>query len=242
MKNICLSLMTGVDIPIPECQIIIHQPTIKEISLLGEKAFFAGAQTLCVNKNMYQGEGKEQLENISNFQLFISLINEPKIAEQKLYVQQVLSLLMPDYKIIFTPRAIMLNLDTENFIIDESNFDAFQDICKQVFCLNRNGQEEYNPANKKAKEIADKIMRGRAKVAAMKAAEGQHSSALTQYISVLCVGLKYTVETVVNMTLFQLYDLIERNSMFLKWDTDIKSIMAGAKMEKGPDDWMKSIH
>jgi hypothetical protein len=30
--------------------------------------------------------------------------------------------------------------------------------------------------------------------------------------------------------------------MFLKWDTDIKSIMAGAKMEKGPDDWMKSIH
>ena len=242
MKNICLSLMTGVDIPIPECQIIIHQPTLKEIALLGEKDFFTGAQCLCINKNMYSGEGKEQLENISDFQLFISMLNESKTADQKRCVQQVLQLILPEYKIMFTPRAIMVNLNSENFIIDESNFDVFQDICKQVFCLNRNGQEEYNPANKKAKEIADKIMRGRAKVAALKQASGQQSSALAQYISVLCVGLKYTLETVIDLTLFQLYDLIERNSMFLKWDIDIKSMLAGAKLDKGPDDWMKSIH
>ena len=31
-----LALMTGMDIPIPECQIALHQPTIKEISMIGE--------------------------------------------------------------------------------------------------------------------------------------------------------------------------------------------------------------
>ena len=35
-----LALMTGVDIPIIEMQLAIHQPTIKEISYLGEEEFF----------------------------------------------------------------------------------------------------------------------------------------------------------------------------------------------------------
>lgn len=40
MKDIDLALFTGVDIPVPELQIIIHQPTIKEISMVGEKPFY----------------------------------------------------------------------------------------------------------------------------------------------------------------------------------------------------------
>ena len=32
--DIRLALMTGVDIPIQELQLILHQPTIKEISLM----------------------------------------------------------------------------------------------------------------------------------------------------------------------------------------------------------------
>jgi hypothetical protein len=36
-------------------------------------------------------------------------------------------------------------------------------VIKEIFCLNSNqtAQQTFNPANKKAKEIADKIMRGR---------------------------------------------------------------------------------
>jgi hypothetical protein len=37
-----LALMTGVDIPIPELQLVLHQPTIEEISRLGEESFFVG--------------------------------------------------------------------------------------------------------------------------------------------------------------------------------------------------------
>ena len=37
-----LALMCGTDIPVPECQLFIHQPRIKEIALIGEADFFSG--------------------------------------------------------------------------------------------------------------------------------------------------------------------------------------------------------
>ena len=51
MYDSTLALMTGVDIPIPELQIALHQPTIKEISYIGESDFFIGVQLLAINKN-----------------------------------------------------------------------------------------------------------------------------------------------------------------------------------------------
>ena len=58
--------MTGVDIPIVECKIILHQPTIEEISFIGESEFFIGVQTLCLNKSMFI-EDKNDLNDISGY-------------------------------------------------------------------------------------------------------------------------------------------------------------------------------
>lgn len=44
--DVRLALMTGVDIPIPDLTMTMHQPTIKEISMLGERNFFVGLQCL----------------------------------------------------------------------------------------------------------------------------------------------------------------------------------------------------
>ena len=51
--DIRLALMTGIDIPVPECQLVIHQPTIKEISIVGENDFNLGAHLVCINKEDY---------------------------------------------------------------------------------------------------------------------------------------------------------------------------------------------
>ena len=51
--DIRLALMAGSDIPIPECRLILHQPSIKEISYLGEDDFFIGVQCLCLHKSMF---------------------------------------------------------------------------------------------------------------------------------------------------------------------------------------------
>ena len=51
--DIRLALMCGTDIPLPECQLVIHQPRIKEIALVGEEDFYTGVQCLNLNKMMF---------------------------------------------------------------------------------------------------------------------------------------------------------------------------------------------
>lgn len=235
-----LALMTGIDIPIPELQVTIHQPTIKEISMIGEQDFFIGIQMLCIDKKMYI-EDESLLANTTNFQIFMTMLNDQQMADKKQAIQQVLTLLFPQAKIIFTPRSILLNINQENIIIDEGNFEQLQNILIQQFCLQGSGQEQYNPTDKKAREIAQKLMKARQKVAKLKATENS-GSMFTQYLSVLTIGTSLTLKDVMELTMYQLYDLIERYSMYLNWDIDIRSRIAGAKGDKPVENWMKQIH
>lgn len=236
-----LALMTGVDIPIPELQLVIHQPTIKEISMVGEQDFFIGIQILCINKNTYI-QDESLLANTTNFQIFMAMVNEKEMADKKAAVLQVLTLLFPQFKIIFTPRSMMLSQGEVNVIIDEENFEILQEILIQQFCLKGSDQEQFNPQSKKAREIAQKLMKARQKVAALKAQENS-GSMFSQYLSTLTVGLhSMSLKDCMELTMYQLYDLIERYSLYLNWDIDIRSRMAGAKVDKPVENWMKQIH
>ena len=232
-----LSLMTGIDIPIPECQLILHQPSITEIGLIGENTFFTGAQCLCINKSMYEDE----FPNATNFTIFTMLIQDERAKEKKQDVQQVLMLLFPSYQIFFTPRSIVFNQNEENFIIDEGNFESLQEVLKQVLCLGASGQESFNPSNAAAKVIADKLMRARQRVAAEKGT--QQGSIFTQYLSILAVGLNsISLKDLTDLTVFQLYDLVERYMLYVNWDLDVRTRLAGGTSDSKPDNWMKVIH
>lgn len=236
-----LGLMTGVDLPIPELELVIHQPTIKEISMVGEQDFFVGIQLLCVDKKLYI-EDETLLETTSNFQIFMTMINESQMADKKNCVIQVMSLLFPNHKAIFTPRSIVLNQKEANVTIDEGNFEILQELLREQFCLKGSGQEQFNPQSKKAKEIAQKLMKARQRVAQAKAQENS-GSMFSQYLSVLTVGLgSMTLRECMELTMYQLYDLVERYSLYINWDIDIRSRMAGAKGDKPIENWMKNIH
>lgn len=237
-----LAMMCGTDLPVPECQLVIHQPKIKEIALLGEQDFFIGAQCLTLNKSMFITEGKDVLSDINNFQIFMMVMNEKEAKDKKTSTLQVLQLLLPSYKVMFTPRSIVLMQDGKNITIDENNFDFFQEILKMVFCT-RNGpmdQQSFNPQGDKAKEIAEKLMRGRARIAAEK---GEiNSSVFSQYLSILTIGTSMQLQNLMDLTMFQLYDLVERYNLYITWDIDLRSRLAGGKPDRHPDNWMKNIH
>lgn len=242
MNDIRLALMCGIDIPIPEFQTTLHQPTIKEISLIGETDYFIGAQCLCLNKNMFV-QDNSLLESTTNFQIFMTVMTEQETKEKKQAVIQVFQLLFPGYQTIFTPRTIILNSGETQFIIDETNFDILQEYLKEIFCFKtgRMDQTNFNPGDKKAKEIAEKLMRGRQRVAQEKGAN--NSSVLSQYLSIITVGLNsMSLQNAMQLTMYQMYDLIERYSLYMNWDIDIRSRLAGAKPDQQPDDWMKNIH
>ena len=239
-----LALMTGVDIPIGELQITLHQPSIKEISLIGETEFFSGLSCLCIDKNTLSNQDKSLLGTSTNFQIFMAVMSSPQEIEKKQQTLQVLMLLFPEYKVFFTPLSLVISKDSETHTIDDSNFSILQKILKSVFCLNggRDGLPEYNPKGKRAQEIAEKLMRGRQRTAEEKAKNGG-GSMLAQYLSVITVGIQsMSLDRAMMLTVYQIYDLIERYSRYTNWDIDIKSRLAGAKMDSDPPNWMENIH
>ena len=82
MNDYQLALMCGIDIPLPEFQLILHQPTIKEIAYLGEDNFFSALTYLCLNKNSLITDKKLQSE-VTNFQVLMEVLKDPKIKEIK---------------------------------------------------------------------------------------------------------------------------------------------------------------
>lgn len=239
--DIRLALMCGIDIPVPELQVTLHQPTIKEIALIGEQDFFVAIQCLNVSKNSLQ-QDKLVLQNVNNFQIFMTLMTEKETKDKKDATKSLLTLMFPKYNILFTPRSIMLQGDNP-ITIDESNFETLQNICKQVFCINnKNNQEQgFNPGNEAARKIAEKLMRGRQRVAEL---SGQaNASIFSQFLSSLTIGIpSMSLQDLMNLTMYQLYDLVERYQLYVSWDIDIKSRLAGAKGEDKFDNWMKNIH
>lgn len=247
-----LQLISGVDIPIPELQVSLHQPTIREISYLGEEQYFSALQILCFNKQIIMAanpQGSSALNAMNNFQIFMTLVTDPEmknVAEKKNMILSMFALLFPKYTAQFLPRGIFFNNPEtkHNFTLDENNFDALQRVLSDMGGMNNTagGQNaNFNPANDRAAQIAAKLMKGRQKAAQSRG--DSQGGVLARYVSILTIGLNsMSLDKCLNLTVYQLYDLIERYGLYISWDLDIRSRLAGGKPDSKPDDWMKNIH
>ena len=170
------------------------------------------------------------------------VMSEKETADKKKAVKEVLQILFPKYSFIFTPMSLIFQEGEEQIIIDGDNFEALQKAIREVCCLNNGPMDQtaFNPANEAAREIARKLMRGRERVAAQKNNSG--SSIFVQYLSILSIATGLSINELKEYTIFQFYDTIERYSLWLNWDLDIKTRLAGGKPDSHPDNWMKNIH
>lgn len=248
-----LQLMTGIDIPVPDLQLTIHQPTIKEISYIGEFEYFSALQLLCFNKATLMAsnpKGASRLECMNDFQIFMTLVKQAHKGASEIMnqnsLESILTLLLPGYSVQILPIGIFLNNKQTNhsLMLNETNFTVFKETINEVTGINNatGGQNaNYNPSGAKAAKIAAKLMRGRAKVAQQK--HGSSDGILSRYVSILTVGLSsMSLEDCLNLTIYQLYDLIERYGLYVGWDLDTRVRLAGGKPDDKPDDWMKDLH
>ena len=129
-----LGLMCGIDLPIPEMALVVHQPKIKEIAFIGETEFFTGAQCLCINKNILMDDSIP--ENTNNFQIFMMIMADKETTDKKQAVLQTLTLLFPNAKVLFTPRAMIIQQDgQDSVLVDEENFEFLQKLLEKIFCF-----------------------------------------------------------------------------------------------------------
>ena len=240
-----LLLLSGNDIPFLQAQISIHQPTIKEIAYISEANFFTGCELLNFSKDILNTEDKINLENKSNFEIFMSIMKENNKAftKNKIGAIMVLTLIFPSYKIFIEKDCIRFDKEGEEpHYLNEKNFEFFKEILVQMFCLKKqNNEKEYNPAGAKAKAIAEKLRKGRQKAAAAK--EGEQKFALfSRYISILAVGEQKDINSLLSYTVYQLFDEFERFELKENYEATFRIKLAGAKDVKEADNWMKDIH
>lgn len=245
MKDIRLALMAGIDIPIPELQLTLYQPRIQDIAFMGENDFFTALHYLCLDKTQLV-EDESLLHDLTNFQVLLKVIEQSESKEKKNAIITLLSMLFPSCKPLITPRSIVLqNIETgSSTLIDSDNFEVLQDTLKEILCVSSIFQGDnivYNPGNAAAKRIADKLMRGRRKAAELKGKSNE--SAISRYLSILAVGLfSMSLEDCLGLTLYQLFDLVERYTLYLDWDVDLRIRLAGGTPKSEAENWMKNIH
>lgn len=247
-----LLLLSRNDIPFISAELNIHQPTIKEIALIGDEVFFTGLQFLTIDKNSISGLSPQEAQQISNFDIFAHLVTDAAPASRlnKVCAESLLTLLFPDYIIKLTPAFIALSKEKEEkpHLIDKNNFNEFQSILKEMFCLDLlhggKPQTEYNAANKHAQMIIDKIYKGRQKLAEINSQQnnGQKIAIFSRYISILAVGERKDMNLLLEYSVYQLFDEFTRFNLREQSDLYLEAKMAGAQDLQEVENWMKDIH
>ena len=240
-----LLLLSGNDIPFPEAQITIHVPTVKEIGLIGEESFYGGCGVLNFSKDNLTEEDRINLANVDDFEILMMIMDNtnPEMRKTRIDMLRVLTLMFPEYQIELTRKSINLKKDDEICSINKDNFSIFKEILVAMFCLKGRGDDsepEYNPGGKLAREIADKIHKRRQVIAEQQG--GQKIAILSRYSSILSVGLELDLNTVLNYTVYQLFDQYERFELEEQFDIHLRAQLAGARDLKDVDDWRKDIH
>lgn len=233
-----LLFLSGNDIPFREAQITIHQPTIKEIAYIGEEAFFIGCELINFSKNNLTEEDKTSLEGQTNFDILIAILRERNAVMQKNRncIEMVLALIFPEYSISFEQKSIILKKEEETCVINNGNFEQFKKIINTMFVFKKNIEENYNPSGDMAKKIADKLNKRHQQLAAAKGEKQQKIDVLSRYISILSVGEQKDMNSLLQYTVYQLFDEFDRYRLKLDYDIYLRATMAGAKDLKEVED------
>ena len=244
-----LMLDTKANIPFPAAQLTIVQPSIKDISLLGEESNFL-VSVNALTKNYRAIKDNFDLSQLSNFEIFMTMMMEKDVNVQKIKqdVEQMLSLLFPNHQIMMTPQSIILmNEEKKSFLIDANNFDVFADIIYDMFCLrNFHGDDfdDYNPGGDRARALVEKFRKKRELLAELRRERGENSSlmsVLERYISILAVGERKDKNQLAEYSVFQLVDEFKRFQLKETFDFTFQAKMAGAQKIKDAKDWMGDI-
>ena len=208
--------LSGMPVPIPDCNIILTQPKIKDIVSFGEDDFLNSFTIFTTPEIILEQvrEGNPLLESFSDFQLLLVMIEESE--EFNSLLLGFLEFVFPDYEIQLTDSSIefYITQDEQKIMIgmvNPFNFEGFQKILSDVFGIPKKDSDkpDYNPANEAAAEIAKKLMKGR-KNAAKAKGDDKPQSLFARYASVLSIGLQVDINIFFDYTPFQLYDAFLR--------------------------------
>lgn len=238
-----LQRITGVDIPVEELCITLRQPKVKDISMLGETNYFIALQLFTMTAEQLRIE----TPGVNGWTILQEALKQKidGITDTKVLVHNFLQLFF-NQTVNFGPRSLMIMGKGDIQNVEPEDFDKLQSLIgtlggKELLVPT---EEAFNPKNKRAAEIAEKMKKARKRLAKVKAAENggidpdaAKKGFLSRYIRTVALGTQNSLEQVNNMTILQLNELMQ---MFLakeEYDLDVRSRLAGAKSDKELIHW-----
>lgn len=114
--------------------------------------------------------------------------------------------------------------------INRDNFREIQFVTKLRNGINEKGDEDYDPADEKAKAVIERMKAMRKKVAKQRKAETGGVS-MGDLISAVAAGLGLSLNEVMEYDMFQFNDQVARMRLFKDYDTGVEALVHGAKAE-----------
>lgn len=240
--------ITGCDILIPDCNIAVKQPTVKTILQIGEGDFFSAVNFIAQTKNMLMSIQAEEpnMPLLSELQLFLMIYHrEP---HTRIQLDQFFELVFPQYGVKVTENCIEFRALENDRVrikgrITPFNYEPFQTVLKELFLPYNNSKDDYNPVNAKAAEIAEKLKKGKQKIAEQR--NEVDNSLFGSYISILSIGLAMDINTLMECTPFQLYDMFMRYNRKTAEDRYFKLCtipFADSSKLEAPDSWVSNLY
>ena len=236
-----LQLMTGIDIPVEGIGITIRQPTVKDISMLGETKYFIALQLFTMTKEELHIESPE----VTNWFILNETLKQKidGVRDTKTLILNFMQLFFKS-KINFGPRSLILMTNEGITNIEPEDFDNIQYVIGRVGgkSLLVPAEKAYKPLNKRAAQIAEKMKKSQKKLAEVKAREGkapEHTGEgfVARYMKTVAIGTSNSLEQINAMTLYQLNTLMQSYLSWEAYDIEVKSRLAGAKGDKDLVHW-----
>lgn len=236
-----LQTISGIDIPVEGLGLTIHQPRINEIAILGQHNYFIALQVFRLNKQML----KVQTPEATDWAIFCQSVDQKitGIKSTRALVTNFLQLFMKD-KIMIGPRSLIVTTPEGIVNIEPEDFPKFQQLISNVggASILQPQEETFNPKNRRAAEIAEKMKKARSRLAKVKTAESgipqEAEGFLARYVRAVATVTANSLEQVSNMTLHQLTTVMQTYLAWEAYDLEIKSRLAGAKSDKQLVHWM----
>ncbi len=240
-----LQIVTGIDIACPELKLTFRQPYVEEIAMLGETDYLLALSMFRVNKERL----KIIHPDITDWDVFKQTLSQPirDVPNLQVLLFNFLQLFLSE-RISLGPRSIILTRKLpdggfEILNIEPEQFPLFQDIICQlggVSLLKEAGGDDFNPASKLAAEIAEKMKKARAKLAAQRP-HSKSKSFLSKYMQALAIQTANSLHDLKKMTILQLDILMKRYLAWEGFEMQVRNRLAGSKNdEKIVHHWMES--
>lgn len=230
-----LTALSGESIVVKGVNLIIDQPTIKQISLVGEKDFFQTVSWWNFNKEVLRGrEGVEDevLDKSTNLDWMIQSLFAKDSA---ITISTVLGMIFSRYDIGLKEGSSSLwfafkeQPELPPIEVDAVKFEKVKEVLNSLFLLERAEEEEEDRyASDAARRIAEKLKQGRQKVAQHKGEDKTSGYILLNMVSGLSVSLGVSIKEVLELTLYQMYDQFRRVQKKDEYERGMQAIIAGA--------------